>query len=92
MIIRIDKITKKVLLSIDVEKYRKLMNEIYCLPNPQFSSIIEKEKVSEIIKKLIREYFPKVLEDYNIYLTLDYRFGKGSKYLLTLRKKNKKSL
>jgi len=90
MKVRISKLTKKVLQNIDVEKYSTLVNEMYSLPDPELTLTVEKEwEATTAVKELLRRYFPKVLEDYNVFLTLeDFKFGEDPKYFLTLRKKS----
>ncbi len=88
MIVKISKTAKKILLNIDVQKYCKLTNDIYRLPDSKFMMTTEKEQE---VRKFIKKYFPEVLENYNVFLVLkDYEPWRGPVYSLVLREKTKK--
>jgi hypothetical protein len=92
VIVRINRRVKKILLSMDVQKYGKLVNGIYSLPNPRFPLTIEREQgaVNEV-RKLVKKYFPGVLKDYDVVLSIkEDEVWKDPIYSLTLRKKNRK--
>jgi putative SOS response-associated peptidase YedK len=92
MRIRVGKKAKEVLLSINMEKYCQLMNDLYKLQISQSIVMIENERRSaDEVMKLINKYFPGVLKEYELILFLEDPSFKDPKYFLTLRKKIKYS-
>jgi DNA-binding protein H-NS len=90
MKVRISTATKRILLDVNMENYCRLVNEISRLEIPQSMLMIENEnRAIHEVEKLIKKYFPNVLENYNMFLTLEDSSFEDPKYFLTLRKKER---